>query len=72
MLALRDSGLKGCHAALGNELASGLGIGSVRWPDLWKQQWLDFLVGGIDGQGLAEVVEVAVKVHIFLGDPSQV
>lgn len=70
MLALGDGGLEGFHAALGDVLRGGLGVGSVRWPHLGQQQVVDFAVSRVVGQGLGKVLKVAVDVHVFMGHPA--
>ena len=66
MLPLRDGGLPGRFAPGGDKALHGRHVVGCGWPLGRQQQGLDLAVGFIDRQGAAEVVEVAVQVHVFV------
>ena len=67
VLAFGDSGLKGFHPSLSDELVGCRSVGGIGWPHFGQQQGLDFAVGRVVRQRLREVLKVAVDVHVFVG-----
>jgi hypothetical protein len=72
MLAARDGGLPGRLAVRGQVLLHGRLVGRARRPGVGDDKVRNGGVVRVDGQGLAEVLEVAVEVHVFVRDPAQV
>ncbi len=66
MLPLRDGRLVARHA-VGVDVGRDGGLVLIRGRPLrGQQQVVDLAVSLVDGQGPAEVVEVAVQVHVFM------
>jgi hypothetical protein len=72
MLATRDGGLVRRLAALGNVGVDGGHVVGRGRPFGRQQQRVQFTVGGIHRQRPAEVVKVAVQVHVLVGGAADV
>ncbi len=72
MLPARDGGLPGRCAMRGDVGLHRLHVVRLRWPRMGQQQRCHFAVSGVDGKWLAEVVEIAVQVHVLVRGAAQV
>ncbi len=67
-----DGGLPGRFAALGDERGHGALVLRRRRPPGRQQQRRDIAVGLVDRQGAAEILEIAVQVHVLVRGAARV